>query len=262
MFVSSCMVSGMASLSDEMENLVARGGEFNPYEEEQTDAPGETADEIDEEEVTAIHKIVWLAQGLGIAVPPIPEIYIEEMQEFSTGLNALEDDAQLDKEVEMVFASDQSLALLQTKDAIASELANRGWPKGGMTLGFSVMSGRGCWFYTLIGEQQILVISMYISFHTETAIEVGKAMASMANILLEEHLLEEVNAARALSDTPTSVRRVVSYSNDSGLPVEMGALWSQDAGLAEFKPSFGVFTGRPVGGEADDDSSDTGVIKV
>jgi len=226
-----------------------------PVSEEGSDLSEFDGSTGEEEEAKTVHKVVWLAQGLGIAVPPVPSMYTETLQEFSSGL----EDGDIDPPtVEMVFATDESLVNIRSKAAFASEVAKTGWPVSGMALGFSVLNERGYWFYVIVGEQQALLLVVEISFYTEVSIEVGKAMASMANILLEEYLSEEVNAARTLSSVPTAVRRVIVYSNDSGLPVEMSALWSEESGLAEFKPSFGVFSAKPAEGSDDH----LGVVRV
>jgi hypothetical protein len=184
-----------------------------------------------ETEDSPLQAAVWMVKDLGVPMPPVPDAYLERLFEVSVG---------------SVFATSDPLAAFHTRESLARAVALHGWPDSGLAFGFLNVGTGGRWFYVLVSEQQILQLSIRVSFYTARAEETGKAMIGEAIRLLEEHLSVEANAARALAASPSPVRRIATYSNELGLPVETRALWSAEDGISAFVPSFEVFAPESV----------------
>ncbi len=180
-------------------------------------------------EESVLQRAVWMVQDAGVPMPPIPSVYAEALSEVELG---------------QVFATQPALAKLTTQAGIARVIAESGWPSSGLAFGFTLFGTGGCWFYSLVSEQEALLVSVRVSFYSERAAESGRASIAHATALLESFLSDEINLAEAIASTPAEYRRVVVYSNESGLPRETRATWSAEDGLSEFVPSADIFSGR------------------
>lgn len=192
--------------------------------------PAPAAPVVEDEIVeTPLHAAAWLAQDMGVAMPPLPGIYLDAIQEFTMG---------------SVFGTERGLAACKTREALSEALRRGVWPGHGLAFGFVAGGSGGLWFYTLVGEQSILQISLRISFYSQETTESGLAGVSAANRLLERYLIDETNYLRAINPTPPppgAPRRVVAYSNESGIARETVAYWTAHGGEPDFTPQNEIF---------------------
>jgi len=182
----------------------------------------------DGQDESVLQRAVWMTQDAGIPMPPVPSVYAEALCEIELG---------------RVFATHPALAELTTQADIARVIAATGWPPGGLAFGFRPFGTGGRWFYCLASEQQILLVSVRVSFSSAPAAQGGLSLIAQAAAMLESFLGDAVNLARAVASSPTARRLVWVYSNELGLLAETRALWSAEEGLSKFVPSSEVFTG-------------------
>ena len=178
---------------------------------------------------TPLHAAAWMVQDMGVAMPPIPHIYLEAIEEFDLG---------------EIFGTQLSLADLKTRSALEDRLAGNVWPVQGLAFGFMPVGTGGIWFYTLVGEQSILHVSIRVSFYSQAASNSGKFNISAANRLLERYLSHEANYLRAINPMPPmagALRRIVCYSNEAGFCRETAACWAGDGKALTFLPQNEVF---------------------
>lgn len=198
-----------------------------------TDNFAANPDPVDADSETPLHAAAWLVQDMGVAMPPVPHIYLDSIHEFVMG---------------QVFGTSKAVADLKTRNALRDWLVAGQWPSPGLAFGFVAVGTGGIWFYTLVGEQSILQISLRVSFYSQAATASGQAGISAAHRLLEKYLGNEANYLRAINPMPPmqgAPRRVVSYSNESGFPQEAVATWQHANGLSEFSPQNQVFSFSP-----------------
>jgi hypothetical protein len=175
---------------------------------------------------------VWLARDLSITMPPIPDVYAPILGEFSLG---------------RLFATDESLLALDSRGALVEQLRAGDWPKVGLAFGFQAVGSGGLWFYTLVSEQIILLVSLRVSFASEAAERFDTAAISEANGYLEAFLSNEADYRRAISvDQPAhgAARRVVAYTNEDGVPEESQATLPPGERTLTFRADRQLFAPR------------------
>lgn len=189
---------------------------------------------------TPLQSAVWLVQDLGIAMPPIPDAYETRLEEVTLG---------------RLFATDPSLLDLDTPGAISAAL-EEGWPKAGLAFGHVARGTGGRWFYTLTSERLILHISLRLQHIDEESSRASSAMISQAHGKLERFLAQPHNYFQAISPDPLPddvARRIVTFSDEGDIPVEMHGTWSPADGLTAFVERDEVFAddlpAEPVGFE-------------
>lgn len=177
---------------------------------------------------TPLQSAVWLVADLGIAMPPVPDIYEARLEEVSLG---------------RLFATDPPLLDLDTPGAIAEALA-AGWPVAGLAFGYVARGTGGRWFYVLASERLILHISLRLQHGDAETSRISAALVSQANAKLERFLGEAHNYFQAISPDPLPddvARRIISFSDADGIPVETHASWTRAGGLTEFAERDQVF---------------------
>ena len=181
---------------------------------------------------TPLQSAVWLAQDLGISMPPIPGAHATRLEELSLG---------------RLFATDPSLLDLDTPQAISVAL-DEGWSKPGLAFGYSARGTGGRWFYTLASERLILHISLRLQHIDEETSRVSASLISQAHGKLERFLAEEQNYLQAISPDPVPddvARRIITFSDEGAIPVETHVTWSPAGGLTAFVERNEVFADHP-----------------
>lgn len=187
--------------------------------------------DTDQEEESALQRAVWLSQEIDIAMPPIPGMLAESIDDKGGG---------------RIFASDPSLVAFDSIGALEDRLG-RDWPVSGIAFGYVERGLSGFWFYTLVGARMMLCISLRLRAQPEVGDLAGVQAVTFAHERLEHYLSRDANYA-ALTGTKASsddaVRRIVVYSDADGLPGEVQATWSPTSGLGVFTPASDVFTAQ------------------
>jgi hypothetical protein len=178
---------------------------------------------------SVLQSAVWLAQDLAIDLPPIPDLYADALEEVAVG---------------RLFATDRRLLALNSRGAIADALT-AGWPPSGLAFGFVPHGRWGLWFYTLVGEQQIIHISLRMSFDSDEGMNASAAFITQAHALLQRYLGNEANYYRATMGRPASddiPRSVIAYTDHDYEPAETHATWRPGGALSEFVARSDVFS--------------------
>lgn len=177
---------------------------------------------------TPLQSAVWLIEDLDISMPPIPGVYEERLEEVSLG---------------RLFATDAALLDLDSPGSI-TEALNSGWPKAGLAFGYVARGTGGRWFYTLTSERLVLHISLRLQNLDDETGRVSAVLVSQAHGKLERFLSEAHNYFQAISPDalPDDVaRRIISFSDADGVPVETHASWTSAGGLTAFVERDQVF---------------------
>ncbi len=183
---------------------------------------------------TPLQAAVWLVQDLGISMPPIPEALAPRLEEASLG---------------RLFATDPALLELATPGDIAAAL-DTGWPASGVAFGYIARGTGGRWFYTLASERLILHVSLRLQHADENASRASASLVSQAHGKLERFLAEQRNYFQATNPDPVPDdvgRRIVTFSDEEGMPAELHAIWSPAGGFTEFVARDEIFADRPPG---------------
>jgi hypothetical protein len=180
-------------------------------------------------EDSPLQSAVWLAQEMGIAMPPIPGMLAERLEDAGDG---------------RVFYTDDTLLDIDSAGAIEEALGS-GWPVSGLAFGYVERGISGLWFYTLVGARTMLHVSLRLRARPEEGDLTGTDAVTVAHEALERYLSHEANYAAATStmaQAHETVRKVVAYSDLDGTPQEFQAQWSPAAGLGALTPRAEVFS--------------------
>lgn len=189
---------------------------------------------------TPLQSAVWMAQDLGITMPPVPDIYANTLNEIGLG---------------RLFATRPELLALDSRGSIEVAIQGSGWPSSGLAFGFREKGNGGRWFYTLTGEQSILHVSLRVDFSSDVAGRVDTAIISAANGHLDAFLANEASYRRAISFDPPphgAPRRIVVYTDAEGVAEESTANWVAGSKTLEFTASEQIFTDREMPSVADE----------
>ena len=168
---------------------------------------------------SVIQAAIWMCQDLDIRLPPIPDVYAEALSEIRVG---------------RIYASDPDLTDLNSASALNATIAATGWPKRGLAFGHMLRGRRAYWFYTLVGDQRILHISLTIDLADDMANRVSSGMVSTAHARLSRYFETDANYFRYVMapHLPDTVpRTIVTYSDDDGVAQELHASWTAEAGV-------------------------------
>lgn len=183
-----------------------------------------------------LQSAVWMAQDLGISMPPIPQVHAGALKEIELG---------------RIFATAPALAALTGPAAIVAATANGRWPVNGLAFGFAPSGLGGTWFYVLVGEQQIVSISLRVRFVSEGG-EHAAALITSAHALLAGYLADDACLKKAINPLPGldgSPRRIVCYTNEGGAGRELHAHRVADDAVS-FRPQTEVFVPHARGAAA------------
>jgi hypothetical protein len=161
----------------------------------------------------------WMAQRWGFALPPIPSSYGPTLTEFET---------------EALFGTSQKLATLISRERLFAVLAAGQWPEVGLAFGFQIYGRSGYWRYVLVGGKAIITVDLRILIDDDARLSSGLALISRANFAIERFLSRDINFARMTAPDAhddEAPRRIVSYSNATGIDRETVSTWTVTAGL-------------------------------
>ena len=177
---------------------------------------------------------IWMCQDLAVDLPPVPDAYAQELKEFKVG---------------RLYATDEALLELATPESLADTIASDGWPRRGMAFGYRLRGRLAHWFYTLVGDQRILHLSLPINLDEDLANVVSAGLVNQAHARLARYFATDINYFRYVlaPPLPESVpRTVVTYAEEESVASEMHAQWTAENGLGVPAPHSDVF----VDGEA------------
>lgn len=169
-----------------------------------------TAALVDDED-TPLQAAVWMCESLQIAPPPLPDLYVDALQEVR---------------MDRLFATDPALLRLTGLSSVASLLASDGWPRRGVAFGYEARGTNGHWTYTIVSEQILIHLHLRYQALSPAAQRASAALISAAHGRLETYLANETNYIRAISDTPPAEgvpRRVICLVEENGETTEWHA---------------------------------------
>ncbi|KQT42037.1 hypothetical protein ASG43_17325 [Aureimonas sp. Leaf454] len=178
-----------------------------------------------------LQSAVWMAQDLGIAMPPVPRLYADRLSEVALGA---------------IYASDETLLEADSLAGLTG-LLEQGWPRSGLAFGYVGRGSGGRWFYALASEQFLFHVSLRLQHATPEQSRASLGEVSTANIALDAYFALEANEMKALAAVPPphgQPRRIIAYTDADGLPEEMHALW-QEGGEPAFVARREVFSAPP-----------------
>ena len=188
------------------------------------DAPS-FSDETEE----VLQAAVWMCQDLAVDLPPIPDSYAQDLREFKVG---------------RLYATDATLLELATPESLADAIASDGWPRRGLSFGYRLRGRLAHWFYTLVGDQRILHLSLPINMDDDLANSVSTGLINQAHAQLARYFATDTNYFRYVlaPPLPDSIpRTVVTFADEDFVAREMHAHWTAEGGLRPPEPRSDIF---------------------
>lgn len=177
---------------------------------------------------TPLQAAVWMAQDLGIDMPPIPGIYAQTLVESGRG---------------QLFCTDGTLLDLSSRGGIELAVANN-WPVPGLAFGNISRGSWSQWFYTLVGERQIMHVSSRLDLRPDAARATSAALLNQVHQRLADYLKDESHYFHAINPEPPiegAMRRIIVITDDTDSTFhESDADWGPGQGHVVFMPSSGI----------------------
>lgn len=189
-------------------------------------------EELAADDESALQSIVWMAEETGLILPPLPESYLERLQEVASG---------------SCFATDPGLVACLGRSGLERELAAGRWPETGLAFRL-VPSGRWLmWHYLLVGRKHLIQVNLRVLLMEEDRTHM-LAPVSNANVALQAYLSDEIVLSRYLATgitAPEEVCQIVRLENaGGGRPQESHVGWSAGGGLGTERDQSVIFTDR------------------
>ena len=177
---------------------------------------------------TPLQAAVWMAQDLGIDLPPIPGIHAQTLVESGRG---------------QLFCTDGTLLDLSSRGGIVQAVSNH-WPVPGLAFGSISRGSWSQWFYTLVGERQLLHVSSRLDMRSDAARATSAAFLNQVNQRLTDHLKHESHYFQAINPEPPiegAKRRIIVISDDADSTFhESAADWEPGQAELVFAPSSSI----------------------
>lgn len=191
-------------------------------------------DKITKSEDSPLQSLVWMAEDSNVALPPIPEQYLERL-------------------IEVVpvtcFATDETLVQSLGRGALGDQLAANQWPKTGMALRLVALGRSVYWQYLLVGRVHLIQVNLRFPLNLEMD-DAASVMATEANMRLNRFLSNESTLVRYLSEGPRGqeeLGHLTIFENlAGGKPMETHYTWNEERGLLETENAEPIFISKAI----------------